>query len=137
MPPVFQPARSCDNSGAMKNVGRGIVCGLLVATISSGCASSVANGALIGAGAGAAAGAGVGYALSSEDLLGSPTEDKAAGDISVDAGTSTLAAAAIGAMVGGIVGAMVGHQREEKYIRRKATPPPPPSAQVDPIIGKF
>lgn len=121
----------------MKNVGRGIVCGLLVASFSSGCASSAANGALIGFGAGAAAGAGMGYAVSNEDLLGSPTEDKAAGDISLDAGTSILAGAAIGAMVGGIVGAMFGHQSEDKYVRRKATPPPPPSAQVDPIIGKF
>lgn len=137
MPPAFQPARSRDNSVAMKNVGRGFVCGLLVATISSGCASSVANGALIGAGTGAVVGAGVGFAVSNEDLLGSPTEDEAAGDISVDTGPSTLAGAALGLMVGGIVGAMVGHQREEKYIRRKATPPPPPSAHVDPIIGKF
>src|SRR5688500_4373585 len=112
----------------MKNVGRGIVCGLLAATISSGCASTVATGALIGAGAGAAAGAGVGYAISNEDVLGSETEGSPSGDTSLPADGSILAGAAIGVVVGAIVGAMAGHQNEQKYVRRKATPPPPPSA---------
>ena len=121
----------------MKTLGRGIVCGLLAAAMTSGCASSVANGALIGAGAGAVAGTGVGYALSDDSIAGSSSSGPH-GDTSLPKGETILASAAIGTMVGVIVGAMVGHQREEKYIRRKATPPPPPdAAQVDPIIGKF
>jgi hypothetical protein len=122
----------------MKTLGRGIVCGLLAAAMSSGCASSVANGTLIGAGAGAVAGVGVGYALSEESIAGSGSSGPH-GDTSLPKGETILASAAIGTMVGAIVGAMVGHQREQKYVRRKATPPPPPdgAAQVDPIIGKF
>jgi hypothetical protein len=121
----------------MKTLGRGIVSGLVLAAFSSGCASTVANGALIGAGIGAASGAGVGYAISDEDIAGSGSEGPA-GDTSLPKGESILASAAIGTMVGAIVGAMVGHQREEKYVRRTAAPPPPPdAAAVDPIIGKF
>jgi hypothetical protein len=121
----------------MKTLGRRIVSGLLLVAFSSGCASSVANGALIGAGIGAASGAGVGYAISDEDIAGSGSGGPA-GDTSLPKGESILACTAIGTMVGAIVGAMVGHQREVKYVRRTAAPPPPPdSAAVDPIIGKF
>jgi len=124
----------------MKTLGQGIVCGLLMAGLSTGCvSSSVRNGALIGAGAGAAAGAGVGYVLSDDKLLGS-SNDPVRGDTSLPKGESILASAIIGTVVGTIVGAMVGHQREAKYVRRVALPPPPPdddAAAVDPIIGKF
>lgn len=114
-----------------------IVSGLLVAAFSSGCASSVANGALLGAGIGAVGGAGVGYAIADEDLAGSGNDDRH-GDMALPEAETILASTAIGTMVGAIVGAMVGHQREEKYVRRKAAPPPPPdAAAVDPIIGKF
>lgn len=124
----------------MKNLGRGIVCGLLMAVLSSGCvSSSVRNGALLGAGIGAAGGAGVGYALTDEKLLGSSNDPGGHGDTSLPKGGTILASLAVGTMVGAIVGAMVGHQREDKYVRRTAAPPPPPpdGAAADPIIGKF
>jgi len=135
---AFQGSTARGSSTGMKTLGRGIVCGLLMAALCSGCvASSVRNGALIGAGIGAVGGTGVGYALSNEDLLGSGDSPEH-GDTSLPKGETILAGLAIGTAVGAIVGAMVGHQREAKYVRRTAAPPPPPdSAQVDPIIGKF
>lgn len=112
----------------MKSQGR-IVIASIVAVALGGCASSVQTGALIGAGAGAAAGAGVGVLITQDNLAGSSSTGPG-GDTSLPSGEAILASTAVGFMVGGIVGAMVGHQREQKYVRRKALPPPPPDAQA-------
>lgn len=113
---------------AMKRLGRiGMTSVLAMALV--GCASSVQTGALIGATAGAAAGAGVGVLITEDSLAGSSSSGPG-GDTSLPSGEGILAATAVGFMVGGIVGAMVGHQREQKYVRRTAVPPPPPDPQA-------
>jgi hypothetical protein len=146
MPAPFERRPGVVTVHAMKHVGRSLLCGLLMTSVAgtsllgSGCASSVANGTMIGAGAGLAAGAGVGYALADDKLLGS-SNDPQHGDTSLPKGETILASIAVGVAVGAVIGAMVGHQREQKYVRRKPAPPPPPGGEqaktTDPIIGSF
>ncbi len=80
----------------------------------AGCvSSSVKKGAIIGAASGALAGAGVGALVSDEHLLGT-TLSKAAGNMSLDPGSTIAASVAVGAVFGGIIGAMIGRPKSDR-----------------------
>ncbi len=106
----------------MPNIERWVmVLGVLLFT---GCATG--RGALIGGVTGAALGAGTGVFISSEDLVGS-SSSAAAGNLSLDKGTTALAGTVVGAVFGAIVGAMIGRDYDEHDAAEEALPAPPES----------
>jgi hypothetical protein len=110
---------------------------MLVAVALAGCSMGpVTKGTLIGAASGAALGAGTGVLISDPDLWGS-SDSKASGNISLDAGPTTAAGAAVGVIFGAIVGAMIGHGQDDGDTISEAAPPPEPQAQAAAVPVAF